>query len=45
MHPFQECGIARVMADGVEERVHADERHVEAVAVERLIEGIEGTVE
>jgi hypothetical protein len=33
------------MADGVEEWVHADECHVEAVAVERVLERVEGMVE
>jgi hypothetical protein len=45
MHTCQEIGVARVIADGVEERVHPDECHVEAVPVERLLEGVEGMVE
>lgn len=33
------------MADGVKERVHANECHVEAVAVDRVLERFEGMVE
>jgi hypothetical protein len=45
MHACQEIGVAGVVADGVEEWVHADECHVEAVAVERVLERVEGMVE
>ena len=45
MHAFQESGIAGVVADGVEQRVHAEECHGEAVAVERVLERVEGMVE
>ena len=45
MHAFQESGVAGVVADGVEERVYADECHVQSVVVERVLEGIEGMVE
>ena len=45
MHACQESGVAGVVADGVEQRVHPDECHVEAVAVERVLERVEGMVE
>jgi len=45
MHACQESGVAGVVADGVEEWVHADECHVEAVVVERVLEGVEGMIE
>ena len=45
MHAPQESGVAGVVADGVEQWVHADESHVEAVAVERVLERVERMVE
>ena len=45
MHAFQESGLAGVVADGVKERVHADECHAEAVVADGLLERFEGMVE
>ena len=45
MNACQESGVTGVVADGVEEWVHADECHGEAVAVERVLERVEGMVE
>ena len=45
MHACQESGVAGVLADRVEQWVYADERHVEAVAVERVLERVERMVE
>jgi hypothetical protein len=44
MHAFQESGVAGIVADGVEERIHADECHAEAVVVDRVLERFEGMV-
>lgn len=45
MHACQESGVAGVVADGIEEWIHADECHVIAAAVKRVLEGAEGMVE
>ena len=45
MNTLQENGVAGIVADGVKERVHADEGHVEAVSVDRVLEGVESMVE
>jgi hypothetical protein len=45
MHALEESGVTGVAADGVEEWVHADESHVEAVVIERMLEGVEGVLE
>src|ERR1700722_20447002 len=45
MHACKESGVAGVVADGVEEWVHADERHIETVTVERVLERVEGMIE
>lgn len=45
MHACQESGIAGVLADGVEEWVHADECHVEAMTVESVLERVKGMIE
>jgi hypothetical protein len=45
IHPCQESRVAGVVADGVEEWIHADECHVEAVAVDGVLERLEGMVE
>ncbi len=38
VHARQESGVAGVVADGIEQRVHADESHRNAVLVERVLE-------
>ena len=45
MHAYQESGVAGIVTDGVEEWVYADECHVEAVVVERVLEGVKGMIE
>lgn len=45
MHACQERGVPGVVADGVEERVHADQCHVEAAAVQRVLKRVEGMVQ
>ncbi len=45
VHACQESGVAGILANRVEYRVHADECHAEAVAVDRVLERIEGMVE
>ena len=38
VHAPQKSSVAGVVPDGIEQRVHADESHVEAVPVERVLE-------
>ena len=45
MNTCQESGEATVVTDGIEERVHPDECHGEAMAVERVLDGVEGMIE
>ena len=45
MNASQECGVAGIIADRVEKRIHANERHIEAVAVHRVLKRFEGMVE
>ena len=45
MDACQQSGVTGVVADGIEKGVHTDECHGEAVAVERVLEGVEGMVE
>ena len=45
MHPCQERGVAGVVADRIEQWIHADKCHVEAVAVERALKRFERMVE
>ena len=45
MHPFEQSGVTGVVAHRVEERILADEGHVEAMVVECVLERVEDPFE
>jgi hypothetical protein len=45
MYACQKSGVARVVANRIEQRIDADKGHIEAVLVDRVVEGFEGMVE
>ena len=45
MHAREQSGVAGILADGVQEWIHSDESHREAVVIERALERGEGVVE
>src|SRR6185437_12916190 len=45
VHAGEQSGVARVVPDGIEQWVHADQCHVEAAFVDCALERFEGMVE
>ena len=45
VNAFQERGVAGVVADGVEKRIHTDRCHIEAMALDRVLKRFKGMVE